>query len=592
MIRSALLRRVFLSIMIALSLMVVLVWILFVYLSDSVFMNLRVSDMMPRAEAFSVMVSDYLEGELPEKSILSLVDTEKNDSSIINAYAIIADKTGNIVLMSDNSFSLSGEVIQKHISAVLAGRKVAYVESAGLRGDIVMMGVPVYDDNGSVSGGLLIYVPQYEVLAARGALAGSLAAAMSIIVPLVFLILYILLYRVIRPLRHMRDVAIRMADGRFDLHANDEISGEIGQLGSSLNRLSKNLKHTISELTFERNRLVHILNGMAEGICAVDSLCNITHINPALEKLFGTNEASDDPHMRVIGHKEIWQAFNEAVLNGETRNFDLSENGTDIRVSISPVRNDKGVIAGAVGLFMDISQAVRLENTRREYVANVSHEMRTPLTAMRGLIEPLRDGMVTNEDAKKRYYDIILREVLRLSRLINDLMELSRLQSGNIALEPEKFRIEEMIDGIFEKYETICQEHSLTLFSDTDFSRFPALYSNPDRVEQMLGILIDNAVKYTPEGGKITLSGTFDENKAYITVKDTGYGISKDHLPHVFERFYKVDKSHSGLGSGLGLSIAKEMLTHMGEDITVRSEEGKGSEFTFTVSLWEKELHA
>jgi len=225
-------------------------------------------------------------------------------------------------------------------------------------------------------------------------------------------------------------------------------------------------------------------------------------------------------------------------------------------------------------------------------VANVSQEMRTPLTAMRGLIEPLRDGMVTNEDAKKRYYDIILREVLRLSRLINDLMELSRLQSGNIALEPEKFRIEEMIDGIFEKYETICQEHSLTLFSDTDFSRFPALYSNPDRVEQMLGILIDNAVKYTPEGGKITLSGTFDENKAYITVKDTGYGISKDHLPHVFERFYKVDKSHSGLGSGLGLSIAKEMLTHMGEDITVRSEEGKGSEFTFTVSLWEKELHA
>ena len=168
MIRSALLRRVYISILIALVLMAILVWMLFVYLSNSVFLNLRVSDMMPRAESFSRLAGDFIEGTLSEEDILSLVDTDKNDSSILNAYVIISDKTGEILLMSDAKSSFSPNVIQNHIGNVLSGHKIMYVESAGI-GDIVMMGVPVYSDAGEISGGLLLYVPQYEILAARGA---------------------------------------------------------------------------------------------------------------------------------------------------------------------------------------------------------------------------------------------------------------------------------------------------------------------------------------------------------------------------------------------------------------------------------------
>ena len=290
--------------------------------------------------------------------------------------------------------------------------------------------------------------------------------------------------------------------------------------------------------------------------------------------------------MRLIGHQEVWEAFGNTIRTGEISVFSVNEYGHTIHASISPVRNDNHEIEGAVGVFMDVSKEAQLEKTRREYVANVSHEMRSPLTAVRGLIEPLRDGMVTKEETRQRYYDIILREVLRLSRLISDLMELSRLQSGNLALEPDMFRISEMITDVVEKYASICQEKSIALICGSDFEACPPLYANPDRIEQILGILIDNSIKYTPENGTITLSGDWSGEKAVISVSDTGTGIAKEHLPHLFERFYKVDKAHSGLGSGLGLSIAKEMMLLMGEDIHVRSEEGKGTTFSFTCSYF------
>ena len=242
-----------------------------------------------------------------------------------------------------------------------------------------------------------------------------------------------------------------------------------------------------------------------------------------------------------------------------------------------------GTTAGAVGLFSDITQMERLERTRRDYVANVSHEMRTPLTAMRALIEPLKEGMVKTEDARMRYYDIILREIMRLSRLINDLMELSRLQSGTLAIRTERMKLAELVDDVCERYRSIAEDHNITFHEETDFSKVPAVVSNPDRVEQLLVILLDNAIKYTPGGGTVSLDAAWDDARVTLIVKDTGIGISKEDLPYVFDRFYKVDKAHSGMGSGLVLSIAKELLKWMGEDIWVKSEVGKGTQFGFTL---------
>ena len=584
MIRSALLRRVYFAVLLALVISSVSVWILFMSLSNSLFLRLRAGELMPRAQSLSRIVESYLAGELEESLLISMVDVNEGDTSIMNAYLVVADANGNVVLDSDQRRMLDPGTLAGPIQEMLSGRSVLYVLKSVLNADIVTLGVPVESD-GTIVGALILYIPQYEAIAARGALAGSLATSMGIVVPVVFLLTYALIYRLVMPLRHMRDVALRMADGHFDSLANENIPGEIGQLGSSLNRLSRELKQSISALTLERNRLVQILNGLSEGIAAVDPNGTLTHINPALETIFRADGDTNDPRMRVIPRREVWEAFDSAVKTGESAEIDLRVGESDIHCAISPVHDEKMRIAGAVGLFRDISNEVRLENTRREYVANVSHEMRTPLTAMRGLIEPLRDGLVTDENAKQRYYDIILREVLRLSRLINDLMELSRLQSGTVSIQPETFEIAYIVYDLAERYGAQARESGIELAVETDFTMCPPLYSNPDRVEQVLVILLDNAIKYSPNGGRITLSGEWDEERAVLCVRDTGAGISEENQKHVFERFYKVDKAHSGMGSGLGLSIAHEMLRQMGESIWVRSREGQGSEFFFTVKL-------
>ena len=266
----------------------------------------------------------------------------------------------------------------------------------------------------------------------------------------------------------------------------------------------------------------------------------------------------------------------------------LSNSPTILRLTIAPIDDGNRHTVGAVALFRDITQSERLEQTRREYVANVSHEMRTPLTALRGLIEPLRDGMVKDEAARMRYYNIMMRETMRLSRLINDLMELSRLQSGQLSLKLERVHLEPILDDLAEKYRSKAEDSELQFSVDFP-EHLPAVLGNDDRIEQVLVILLDNAMKYTPsqnpagEQGWVRLEAEETTNYVRLRVRDNGLGIAESDLPHIFERFYKVDKAHSGMGSGLGLSIAREIVQRMGQSLTVDSELGKGSVFTLTV---------
>ena len=279
--KSPLLARVYISVFFSLMLLVLLVWMLFVQLSGNVFVNMRTAELQPRAQSLASLVSEYLEGRVSEELILSLVDAPEKQSSIINAYLLITDEAGNVRLSSNSSAGYLQE-IGTYTAMLKKADSITYVQSSGLLGEIVVIGVPVKNAAGDMLGALFLYVPQYEALAARGALAGSLFIALLIITPIVFLLLNALLYRLIRPLRRMNQVALQMADGRFDLQVNEDTRGEIGQLATSFNRLSRTLKKTFSALTFERNRLVQILNGMTEGIAAIDRAGIITHINPAL----------------------------------------------------------------------------------------------------------------------------------------------------------------------------------------------------------------------------------------------------------------------------------------------------------------------
>ena len=241
-------------------------------------------------------------------------------------------------------------------------------------------------------------------------------------------------------------------------------------------------------------------------------------------------------------------------------------------------------MTGCVGIVSDVTSAERLEQTRRDYVANVSHELRTPLTAMRALIEPLRDGLVKTEEQRQQIYDVVLRETMRLSRLVNDMLELSRLQSGTASLSRSVFAPLPLFNLIHETYSAYAEDYQQTFVYDVP-EDLPSVWGNPDRTQQVLIVLLDNAFKYTPEGGVVTLSACAEGDVVRVRVRDTGVGIPAADLPHVFDRFYKVDKSHHSKGTGLGLAIAYEIMKHLGEEMSVTSEPGQGSCFTFTLHI-------
>lgn len=390
----------------------------------------------------------------------------------------------------------------------------------------------------------------------------------------------------VRPLLALRDAAVKIADGSMKTRASEHAPGEIGQLGRAINRISSQLSGNMYQFILERNRLKYILDNLSEGIIAVDLEGKITHRNPAVDALMAGDHISDVTLHRMDGGR-VWTDIKNAIETGASVERNVEMTDKVVRIVISPIIDEIGMTAGAVALFSDITQQERLERTRREYVANVSHEMRTPLTAVRALVEPLKEGMVRDEAARMRYYDIILREVSRLTRLISDLMELSRLQSGTLAIEKDRMKLDDLLYDVCDRYSDIAAEHGLSFDIKGDFSALPEVYTNADRVEQLMVILLDNAIKYTEQGG-LTVSARSDAERVTIEVADTGIGISKEDLPYVFDRFYKVDKAHSGKGSGLGLSIAKELWNWLGEELTVESTQGKGTCFRFTVARYKE----
>lgn len=581
--QSVLFSRVFTVVILAIMITAVFTTIFYNYISRTVFTTIKENELLPKAKALGSIVQSYREGEMDGRALKQLLAVENVDSSLLGAYVLVTDEYLNTLLINENLPQGYYEAMQEGARSVLVtGQLDADSIPALRRTGLVGVGVPLKRDE-FTTGAVLMLVPLYEAMVGASSLNGALMISLMLSLPVVTALVYYIIGRIVNPLRQMRDVAVGMAGGDFTAKADETQRGEVGQLGRSLNFLSQELNKSISQLVVERNRLRQTIDGLSEGIAAVDAAGKVTHHNPALDALFRALPRSEggDERLMMIPDPDVWADFDRAVAESRvvSRRLQLPDRVLDM--TISPLTDQDGQAVGAVGLFLDITESERLERTRRDYVANVSHELRTPLTAMRALIEPLSEDMVRDENTKKRYYAILLRETLRLSRLVNDLMELSRLQSGQLSLTPKPMFLRDILDDLTEKYTATAQERGL------DFQmlagELPQVYANPDRVEQVLVILLDNAMKYTPEGGRVFVEAECDDEKVTLCVRDTGIGIDPADQPYVFDRFYKVDRAHTGLGSGLGLSIASELIKSMGEKIWLKSAPGEGSSFFFTL---------
>jgi signal transduction histidine kinase len=380
------------------------------------------------------------------------------------------------------------------------------------------------------------------------------------------------------PLVEMKKVAIAMSEGNFTIRAKVNYSGEMGQLAVTLNQLSAQLSNTINSLTIEGSLLKQILNSMGDGLLGFDLNQKINLKNRTFDEMFGLETSLEELQDDI--RDAIYKVSLYAVENQKTEIATCSFKEKSIMISASPIRSEDNSIVGTVLLFRDVTEAIRLEQTRRDYVANVSHELRSPLTAVKGLIIPLKEGMVKDEEKRNHFYEIIYNEVERLNRLVNDLFELSRLQSSN---KPFDMQVVDIINILYDqqdKFEMMAEDKNIKVIVKN--SPMP-IYAkgNIDRISEVLTILIDNALKFARDGSTVTLSARKESGRAIVSIHNTGSIIRREDLPFIFERFYKADKAHAGEGAGLGLSIAKEVIMRMNGNIYVKSDEIDDTCFIF-----------
>ena len=474
-------------------------------------------------------------------------------------------------------FEYCGRVYDK---VMQAEKYSEYTDSPSDLGVIVAL--PVEDASGAKVGAVYLIKPVNDIAETSKSVLILRVIAGVIVALLLILPIYFISRSLASPLNKLNRIAGAYSEG--DLSGRVEPGGtrEIGELGETFNELADNLERNISELTIERNRLTAVLEGLSEGLVAFDSEGNRLKNNTSAAILLGGGQDSNIEELAA--YPTVIEAAKTAMDTGVSCIDAVNCGDRVIRVSAAPVDEAGGQAVGSVALLMDMTEAERLEQTRRDYVANVSHELRTPLASIRGIADMLNDGLVKNEEDKQRYYGYILKESIRLSTLINDLLELSRLQSGGVALKLRRVELYELIADAADRMIEPASARGMTVDLRVPEGKYPA-YTNPDRLEQVLVSLTDNAVKHGAPGGDITISMEEQEHKWSISVSNPA-DIEEKDLEHLFERFYKADTSHSGEGTGLGLAITEEILHLMGESISAEYRDGCIT-FTFTVSKYE-----
>ena len=618
---SASFRRVLVLVYGTVILFALLITGIYTVVSPQIFASNKISDLIPKGQIIAGYIESTLRGELSSTYLVPLIGrstsqweatvwvVDASGDTLIRTQQIEGRRVGRLPAKLSESMLpqvLSGEVAT-HVGSMedltvsdgASQRKSAWSSSVmnGLsegsaktpetdsteevmNGNLVVVAVPItFMDE--VIGAVFMAQSMTEIMGGMQALTNTLALSLLLVGLLMLPVVLFFASRMVRPITRMRTVALTMAGGDLTARAEDGSNDEYGELGRALNYLSSELGSTISSLQMERNRLQSLINGLSEGIIAVDAKGATTLINPAVYGLL--NLQSTDDNVRAAA-PDVFAMFDQALSSAQAVKKTVWQGDVALHISVSPLLLQSGEVTGCVSIVSDVTSAERLEQTRRDYVANVSHELRTPLTAMRALIEPLRDGLVKTEEQRQQIYDVVLRETMRLSRLVNDMLELSRLQSGTASLSRSVFAPLPLFNLIHETYSAYAEDYQQTFVYDVP-EDLPSVWGNPDRTQQVLIVLLDNAFKYTPEGGVVTLSACAEGDVVRVRVRDTGVGIPAADLPHVFDRFYKVDKSHHSKGTGLGLAIAYEIMKHLGEEMSVTSEPGQGSCFTFTLHI-------
>ena len=392
------------------------------------------------------------------------------------------------------------------------------------------------------------------------------------------------------PIRQVAEGARRMADGELDQRVTSSTSRRTGELVEEFNRMSEVVDSRVRDLEAERHRMAIAIDSMTDGVIVIDSETRITLISRSAEWLLGVSAqtARERPLAQVGRDPEVLRLASAAAQTRQMQRAGL-ELLQAMRVPNAQYeRRFLDIIATPVSghdredvvlTLQDVTRIRQTDTTRREFVSNVSHELRSPLASASAMVEVLESGAIDDRQTALDFLRRVRGDVTRMTTLVDELLELSSLESGQVPVHLAPVRIEDVIEEIVERFQFTASSSSIELASRSQ-PGLPYVMGEQRRLEQVLTNLVENALRFTPAGGSITLSARPEADWVFVTVADTGVGIAREHLPHVFERFYKVDRSRRDHGTGLGLAISKHLVQAQGGDISATSVEGEGSEFT------------
>ena len=417
-------------------------------------------------------------------------------------------------------------------------------------------------------------------------IAGSGAAVIGLLFSVLFA------RQVAHPLQRMTDMATQLAGQYAPQPAFMRSKDEIENLSNAFDRMAHNLRDRMETIIKDRNQLLTVLGGMVEGVIAVDEHDCVTHMNQAAGTILQVN-----PDMSIGKH--VWEVTRvRAVIETLGSTIDDADNITcevritqpqelTLKLNASPLRDSRGALVGAVMVLHDVTDIRRLENIRRDFVANVSHELKTPITTIKGFVETLRDGALEDREHAARFLDIIASNGDRLHAIIEDLLSLSRLEQTEqmAGLVRRETVLRHVIDTAMQDCgaKAASRQVTVTTACDPDLQ----LSVNASLIEQAIVNLLDNAINYSKAGSTIHITASRQSNEVTVCVQDEGIGIPQEHLPRIFERFYRVDKARSRErgGTGLGLAIVKHIAQVHGGQVSVASTLGEGSTFTLRLPV-------
>ncbi|RHW36133.1 cell wall metabolism sensor histidine kinase WalK [Lysinibacillus yapensis] len=506
---------------------------------------------------------------------------------------LVLDKKNKVLAASgaDNQSSVGQQF--KNDLVAKAIHSETYADSIKLdeetRNRVWVLATPIMDrvgPNGEVIG--VIYIEsdiesvfeQMEDINQIFAVGTSISLAITIILGILFA------KTITKPIMDMRRQAQAMSRGNYSRKVRVYGDDEIGQLAIAFNHLTNRLQEAQSTTEAERRKLASVLSNMTDGVIATDRKGKVILINdPAMSFLEVTRETTLGRPIASVLELDQEYSFEDLIHMQESINLNYStqENPFILRANFSVIQKETGFVNGLITVLHDITEQEKIDMERREFVANVSHELRTPLTTMRSYLEALADGAWKDEQIAPTFLNVTQTETERMIRLVNDLLNLSKMDSRDYKLNREVVEFNKFFNRIIDRFEMSKSQNVKFIRYIPDLSYFVEI--DTDKLTQVIDNIISNALKYSPDGGNIRFGVTVHENMLKVMVSDDGMGIPKENVTKIFDRFYRVDRARSRAmgGTGLGLAIAKEMIEAHDGKIWAESEEGIGTTIFFTL---------